>query len=58
MGWYITYLKAGSETYHLNYFKRRKNTGTSVSEHCFSKLMLKTQRLKAPYFQLSVTTCS
>lgn len=41
--WYITYLKVSKKTCTLNYFKRRENTGTSISEHFFSKLMLKSK---------------
>lgn len=32
-----------SESKEENYFKRRENTGTSISEHFFSKLMLKSK---------------
>lgn len=55
----MTCLKVGNEIYPLKYFKRSINTGTPVSGRFFIKLMLKTQRLKAPCFQLFVTAaCS
>lgn len=50
--WYITYPKVRKKTYTLNDFKRRENTDTSVSEHFFSKLMLKWAKTQSSIFSI------